>query len=198
MGPALHGAGSASGRVPVYVLAGGRSRRFGRDKARVRIGGEPLLLRVNRELRPSATRVRGVRGERSGYADRGVATMPDPIPGRGPLGGLLAALEDAAPAPWLFLAACDQVGIRPEWAEALLAARRPGARAVAYRTDRYHPLFAVYHTDLENEVRRRVEASALTMQRLLADVPAVVLPAPSGFDELVNLNRPNDLRAVRG
>lgn len=190
--------GYGSARVPVYVLAGGRSRRLGRDKARIPIAGEPLLLRVITELRPIAARVRVVCGERSGYADLGVREIPDPIAGRGPMGGLLAALEDAAPAPWLFLAACDQVGLRPEWAEALLAARRPGARAVAYRTDRYHPLFAVYHTALGNEVRRRVEAGELTMQRLLADVPAVVLPAPAAFDEMVNLNRPDDLRAVRG
>ena len=179
-------------RVPVYVLAGGRSRRFGSDKARLLIGGKPLLLRVARQLAPVAASVRVVAGEPGGYRDLGLPTIADPIPGRGPMGGLLAALEDAFPAPWVFVAACDQIGIRPVWAAGLLAARRRGVLAAVYRTDRYHPLFAAYHTDLHEEVWRRVLVGELTMQHLLDEIPAAVLPPPPGFDGLVNLNRPAD------
>ena len=70
--------------------------------------------------------------------------------------------------------------------------------AAVYRTDRYHPLLAVYHTDLRVELRQRIERGELTMQQLLAAIPAAVLPAPPGFGQLVNLNRPQDLRAAGG
>lgn len=185
-------------QVPVYVLAGGRSRRFGRDKARVLVGGQPLLLRVARELAGIASAVRVVTGERERYADLGIRAIPDPIPGKGPMGGLLAALEDAVPAPWIFLAACDLVGLEADWAEPLLAGRRPGVQAVVYRTDRYHPLFAAYRTDLRDEVRWRIGAGELTMQRLLDAVPTAAPAPPPGFDRLVNLNRPMDLRGGDG
>lgn len=187
-----------AGRVPVYVLAGGRSRRFGSDKARLLVGGEPLLLRVARELMGIASSVRVVTGERARYADLGLPTIPDAVPGKGPMGGLLTALEDAAPAPWIFLAACDLVGVRLRWARELLGRRSPKVRAVVCRTDRYHPLFAVYHTDLRMEVRQRIRSGELTMQRLFEAVPAAVVPAPPGFESLVNLNHPEDLGPERG
>ena len=181
-----------SGReaLPVYILAGGRSRRFGSDKARALIGGEPLLLRVARQLKAIASSVRVVARSPGSYDDLGLATVRDSIPGKGPMGGLLTALEDAAPAPWIFLAACDQVGLRVAWARELLKLRGGDVRAVVYRSDRFHPLFAVYHLDLMEEVRRRIERGDLKMQHLFEGVPARVLPVPEGWDELVNLNRP--------
>ncbi len=183
---------SDSEPVPVYVLAGGRSHRFGSDKARFRVHGEPLLLRVTRILSAVGGPVRVVAGGPGAYGDLDLPTIADPIPDRGPMGGLLGALEDAAPAPWILCVACDLVGIRRRWVRALLAARRPEVRAVVYRTDRYHPLLGAYRTSLRREVRRRVVGGELTMQRLLAEIPVAVLPPPADFSKLVNLNRPGD------
>ena len=177
-------------RVPVYILAGGRSRRYGSDKARVLVDGQPLLTRVAHELEEIASSISVVVRSAGDYDDLGLRTVVDSIPGKGPMGGLLAALEDAAPAAWVFLAACDQVGIRIAWARALLDARREDALTIVYRSDRYHPLFGLYHVNLVNEVRRRVTAGDLKMQHLFDEVPARILPAPEGWEELVNLNRP--------
>ena len=178
--------------LPVYILAGGRSRRFGSDKARVPIGGETLLVRVARELEPIASSVRVVARAPASYDDLGLATIADSVPGKGPLGGLLSALEDAGPAPWIFLAACDQVGLRVAWARELLDRRQNDLRAVVYRSDRFHPLFAVYHVELMEELRRRIRRGDLKMQGLFEEVPTRVLPVPQGWEELVNLNRPPD------
>lgn len=183
-----------SGReaLPVYILAGGRSRRFGSDKARTLVGGEPLLLRVARQLEAIASSVRVVARAPGSYDDLGLATIADSTPGKGPLGGLVTALEDARPAPWIFLAACDQVGLKIAWARELLNSRRDDVRAVVYRSDRFHPLFAVYHLDLEEELRRRMRRGDLKMQHLFEEVPTRVLPVPEGWEGLVNLNRPPD------
>ena len=181
---------SAGGRVPVYLLAGGRSRRYGSDKARALVGGQPLLARVARQLEAIASTVRVVARVPGSYDDLGLATIADSIPGKGPMGGLLTALEDAAPAPWVFLAACDQSGFAVAWALRLLNARRDGVRAVVYRSDRFHPLFAAYHLELMDELRRRIGRGDLKMQRLLEAVPARVLPVPEGWEGLVNWNRP--------
>ena len=176
--------------VPVYILAGGSSRRYGSDKARVLIDGAPLLVRVSRQLERIASTVSVVVRSAGDYDDLGLSTVVDSIPRQGPLGGLLTALEDAAPRPWIFLAACDQVGIRIAWARALLDARGDDVRAVVYRSDRYHPLFALYHVELIEEIRRRIRVGELKMQHLFDEVPARVLPVPEDWEKLVNLNRP--------
>lgn len=185
-------------RIPVYLLAGGRSQRYGSDKARLRIGGQRLLVRIARELGEIASTTSVVVRSPGEHADLGFRTVADSLPGQGPLGGLLTALEDAGPDAWVFLAACDQVGIRASWARTLLRARREEVRAVVYRSDRFHPLFALYHGSLAPEVRQRVRAGELKMQHLLDRVPAAVLPTPEGWEEMVNLNRPAAGRKLGG
>lgn len=181
-----------SAHLPVYLLAGGRSRRYGADKARALVRGQPLLAQVARQLGEIASTIRVVARSPGSYDDLGFTTIADSIPGKGPMGGLFTALQDAAPARWVFLAACDQVGFRVAWARELLHARDDEVRAVVYRSDRFHPLFAVYHLDLMEELRKRIRRGDLKMQHLCEEVPARILPVPAGWEELVNLNRPAD------
>lgn len=74
------------------VLAGGRSSRMGCDKAMLDWQGRPLLEQQCERLRAAGVERVLVSGERPAHA--GIA---DPLPGRGPLGGLVgiaAALGD--------------------------------------------------------------------------------------------------------
>ncbi len=176
--------------VPVYILAGGRSRRYGSDKARLVIEGQPLLVRVARELADLASSMTVVARSAGDYDDLGLRTIRDSIPDKGPMGGLLAAFEDAGPAEWLFLTACDWVGIRVGWARKLVDARREDVRAVVYRSDRYHPLFGLYHTAAQDDVLRHIHDDDLKMQHLLDRLPTRSMPVPDDWDELINLNRP--------
>jgi molybdenum cofactor guanylyltransferase len=68
------------------VLAGGKSSRFGSDKAMALAGGRRLLDRA----------VEGLREQCDGVVIVGRGEVPDwPEPGRGPLGGLAGALLHA-------------------------------------------------------------------------------------------------------
>ncbi|HKT78402.1 MAG TPA: molybdenum cofactor guanylyltransferase [Sphingobium sp.] len=69
------------------VLAGGRSSRFGSDKALAMLGGRTLLDHAMAALAPHVETV-VVCGRAGGLADR-------PAPDMGPLGGLNAALHHA-------------------------------------------------------------------------------------------------------
>ncbi|WP_093086023.1 molybdenum cofactor guanylyltransferase [Sphingobium sp. AP50] len=72
-------------RVLGAVLAGGRSRRFGRDKALATLGGRSLMAR-SQDLISGWTQALVICGREPGLADR-------PAPDQGPLGGLNAALH---------------------------------------------------------------------------------------------------------
>lgn len=76
------------------VLAGGKSSRFGSDKALALLDGEPLIELAARALARSCEAVVVVGREAAPVP--GVALLPDwPQPDLGPLGGLAAALRHA-------------------------------------------------------------------------------------------------------
>ena len=76
------------------MLAGGRSRRMGEDKALAELAGRPLVAHALEVFRGSGLvpRIAGGRTELNGFAP----VIPDEEPGRGPLGGVVSALEKAA------------------------------------------------------------------------------------------------------
>ena len=74
------------------ILAGGRSSRFGRDKALLELDGETLLQRTERKLFSILDDVLVVGPSERRAQVRRAAVVPDRYPGIGPLGGIASAL----------------------------------------------------------------------------------------------------------
>jgi molybdopterin-guanine dinucleotide biosynthesis protein A len=108
-----------------YVLAGGASSRFGRDKALVRFGATPLLLRIVQLAQTSASEVAVVAGAQK-YADLGgnFGIIEDRWPGEGPLGGIITALQHTAATDrsveWNLILSCDMPFLTAEWLQFLV------------------------------------------------------------------------------
>lgn len=177
-----------------YVLAGGQSARFGSDKARVLVHGKPLILHVTAALEPFAGPAAAVVDRPGRVADLGLREVLDGGEHRGPLAGLKAALEDAAPG-WIALVPCDVIGLRAEWLEVLRTAVRAGDLAVAFRDDRWHPLPGLYHTDLLPHVLEKLEQGDGALWRLLEHAHARAVPVPEGWRALARIDTPADLQA---
>lgn len=160
-----------------YILAGGQSRRFGSDKARAVAHGRPMIVHVAELVRPIVPTIKVVAATADAYADLGLRTIADRIPGRGPLSGLHAALLDS-PADWVLLLPCDAVGLRPAWLRGLLEARGAEIDAVAFRHAYWEPLIAAYRVTALAEVAGRLDRGDLAMQRLLDSIHARALPRP--------------------
>ncbi len=92
------------------VLAGGRSSRFGSDKAVATVGGKALIDHVAEALAVQCDAVVIV-GRPGGIPDR-------PQPGEGPLGGLAGALHHAGAEGFeaVLTAACDNLDLPPDCA----------------------------------------------------------------------------------
>ena len=179
--------------LPVYLLAGGRSSRFGSDKARADAGGKPLLLRVAESVASRAEAVSAVADRAGKYDDLGIRTIADPAPGLGPIGGLLAALDDLREKRWFVLLSCDWLGIEAAWLDLLAARARPGLRAVAFRHAHWEPLLALYHPSIRPAVERQVRAGDRAMWRLLEASRAIAVPVPPDWAKARQVNRPGDL-----
>jgi molybdopterin-guanine dinucleotide biosynthesis protein A len=135
------------------VLAGGRSRRFGRDKALVEFGGRTLLeVAVERFSRCGARAV-AVRDNRA-IADQahklGAVVLSDVSDaGEGPLAGIAAGLAwaNATGFAALAVAPCDAPLLTWRHYTQLLTAIADAPAAFAASGDDDHPLCAIWRSD---------------------------------------------------
>jgi len=185
--------------VAGYVLVGGKSSRFGRDKALIEIDGQPLALRIAERIGPAVDQVTFV-GSPEKYRHLGPRVIPDAVADFGPLGGILAVLEDA-PSEWSLITACDMPELTREFFAFLAGQTADCAADVILPCDaagRPEPLCAVYRSTALEPLRSKVEAGIHKVMHAL-DGLRIKRLAPSDwavFDPLgtlfTNLNRPED------
>jgi len=127
-----------------FVLTGGESRRMGRDKALLEIGGRPMALRMVERVRPLVAEVALV-GAPERYGHLGVPVLADCEAGRGPLAGIVTALR-ATRLDWNLIVACDLPFLEASFLDMLLSEANDEYDAVVPRpADGWQPLCAAYH-----------------------------------------------------
>jgi len=138
--------------VAGYILAGGGSTRFGRDKALVEVGGMPMLERMI-ELLQRVTKQVKIVAPPAKYDAFAAEIVQDRWPGEGPLGGIITALKDAAKSPavceWNLIVSCDMPFLTGEWL-AFLGERAASSKAqvvIPHSAGGPEPLCACYRTD---------------------------------------------------
>jgi len=170
----------ASTKVAGYVLAGGGSTRFGRDKALVEIGGRPMIARMIELLQSVTTEVKivAVPGK---YAEFGAEIVEDQWPGEGPLGGVITALEDAAQSAarpeWNLVVSCDMPFLTQEWL-AFLGERATKSKAQVvfpHSASGPEPLCACWQTGAAAELRSGFERGVRKVTEGIALLRAEVL-----------------------
>lgn len=89
------------------LLAGGRSSRFGSNKALLRIGKKTLIEKIVEKLKKTFSNIIVVGSEETDYSFlKGVTIIQDFLPGMGPIGGLYTGLTYTK-ADYNFVMACD-------------------------------------------------------------------------------------------
>jgi molybdopterin-guanine dinucleotide biosynthesis protein A len=190
-------------QVSAFILAGGESSRMGRDKARLELGGVPLILRTAK-LMESVAGVPAIIGNPEAYRAFDLRAIADDWPGAGPLGGIATALHAAA-APWSLIVATDLPYLTREWLEYLIArALASSADAVLPMNARgAEPLCAMYHQRAEPAIRKALERGIRKVTDGLLDVRVeTITPAEwNPFDSegllFKNMNSPEDYEEAK-
>lgn len=156
-----------------------------------------LIVHVSRRLSKRADRLVVVAEKAGKYADLGLVTLGDVVAGCGPIGGLQTALQHEGQPGWLLLVACDMVGAQSQWIDLLSAQCRAGVQAVAFRAERWEPLFAMYHTSIAPVVVDAIKNDQLAMQGLLDRVSAVAVDRPPDWPTISQINSPQDLETYQ-
>jgi molybdenum cofactor guanylyltransferase len=182
------------------VLAGGRARRLGGEKATALLGGRALASYPVRAMQAAGLQPLLVAKPDSPLPDLGCPVLHEPARPRHPLCGILAALRASEGRP-LVVCGCDM----PFVESALLArlAELDAPLAVVDGGDRLHPLLGRYAPALIDALSEQLERQAPLVEAVVALGALIV-----GAGELarlgdvqricMNVNTPADLeRAER-
>lgn len=179
------------------VLAGGHSRRMGRDKSMLEYGGLPQWQRAMNLLRGFCGEV--FLSARPGQeSPAGIPCLTDRFLDFGPIGGLLTALHSRPGTAWLVLA-CDLPLVDSAVLQRLVEGRRPLAPATAYAdpaTGLPEPLCAIWEPRMRARLHRFLAEGIHCPRKALIRSPIAVLDLQP-VDALLNINTPGDLEEAR-
>ena len=185
------------------VLAGGQSKRFGRDKASELLLGRPLLAHVVDRVASLVGEITVVRAPEQVLPpiERSVRIVEDAYPGSGPLGGIYSGLAAATPDRCLVVA-CDMPLLSPALIAELL--RRSTAFDVVMPVLKYpEPLHAVYARTCIEPIRARLDAGQGKITSFLGAVHVEYMREDecrafdSDLHSFRNANTPEDLDEIR-
>jgi len=147
-----------------FVLVGGASRRMGRDKALLPLGGVTMVEEIASRVRSVAGNVTLI-GSPEKYGHLGLPVAADEIENCGPLGGLYTALR-RTDADWNVLLACDMPHVTEAFLRQLVEAAEgsDGDCVVPEIAGKIDPLCAVYHRRLVTVAESAIHRKLFKMQ----------------------------------
>lgn len=189
--------------IAAYIVAGGGSTRFGRDKARATLAGQPMLTRMC-DLLSAVTASIHIIAPPSRYEFATAPVIPDRWPGGGPLGGIITALlhtsEQEPDTTWNLIISCDLPFVTPEFLTYLRDfAQASSAKAIVPESSQgREPLCACWHTSAALQLQSAFESGMRRVNDALKLVNAEVLDEShwKRFDSagrlFWNMNTPKD------
>jgi len=210
-------------RVSAIIVAGGKSRRMGYDKAFLQFDGKLLIERVIERVRPVCQELLIVTNDNDAYARFGVSIVNDVYPNKGSLGGIFSGLQSARE-QYVLAVACDMpflnldlmrylISLAPQSDVVVPRASDPSGnvrrgkprlvgKLLAKEID-LHPTHAIYSKSCLEPMRARLLADDLRIIGFYDDV-RVLIVEPDQIDQFdpkhlsfFNANTPEDLEIAR-
>jgi len=181
------------------ILAGGRSSRFGSNKALVMVDSKPLIQLVAdlmSNLFPECLLVTNTPAE---YEFLSLPMTHDRYRGMGPLAGIHAALLQIS-TPRAFVVACDMPNLSPELIRYLCNINEQEYDVIIPWLEKgQEPLFGIYHKKALAVIDSYLQEKDCQIIRALADLQVrrvseqEILSITGDLTCFKNINRPADL-----
>jgi molybdopterin-guanine dinucleotide biosynthesis protein A len=187
--------------LSAVLLAGGESRRMGKDKATIVLRGEPLWKRqidLLRALSPEKIFV-SARTEPS-WLPSETELLLDERPSRGPLSGLTRALERMQTSHLVALAV-DMPFMTSEQLQELWSLARLGCGILPMISGRAEPLAAIYPREAGGVLTAALASDDFSLQRLVRNLAAAnqaqLFSVPEKDEHLYrSVNEPRDFQGA--
>ena len=190
--------------ISSILLAGGKSNRMGKDKARLKLGGEPMILKyiASKLLTISDEVIVATDGRRYKNLNVRVKWVDDVYPGAGSLVGLYSGLKEAS-SDYALVVACDMPFLNLELLRYMIALPRDYDILIPKIGDKIEPMHAIYSRRCLQPAERLLEAGhlkiadmfpELRVRYLLQEVIEKYDPEHRSF---FNINTPDQLEEAR-
>ena len=155
------------------ILAGGLSRRLGRDKAVVQVGGIPLICRVINTVSEVAQEtvvvVNTVERIPELPLPRSVIPVVDIYPDRGSLGGIYTGVSESTK-EWSFVFSCDMPFINTDLLQFMFSVKKGFDVVIPLVNGRPEPTHALYNKSCLRHIRQRIEENDLKITNFFETV----------------------------
>lgn len=179
----------------LVILAGGRSRRMGRDKAELMLDTEKQITFLERmcdemsffeEKLISVNKDQAANAFYRKFEKLGFKLVVDEVPESGSIGGIYSALK-AATSEALFVIACDMPFFMKETAEYIID-RWQNEDVCIYRTDRPQPLTGIYRKSCVPVFREQILNKDYKILLAYDKVSVKYVDMPMDDEIFVNVN----------
>ncbi|HQG31417.1 MAG TPA: molybdenum cofactor guanylyltransferase [Deltaproteobacteria bacterium] len=179
-----------------FVLIGGRSRRFGKDKVTTQLGGRTLVEHVTDVISPLFDEVILIGHKRDRLGP--FTVVEDILPARGPLGGIYTALS-VSPPPSCFVFAADMPNLNRDFIRYMISVSDDHDVVIPLWSRGREPLHAIYNRRLLPLVGSLLERKVLRIFDVLKNADTFAVPEETirtfGDPEsmFANVNTVNDM-----
>jgi molybdopterin-guanine dinucleotide biosynthesis protein A len=187
--------------VSGIILAGGKSRRYGENKALVKINGIPLIKRVLGVMETLFSSIILITNTPETYSFLNLPMFEDKIKGLGPLGGIYTGLDVISEKAGFFVA-CDMPFLNPDLIRYQVTARQGYDVVVPTFSGKFEALHALYTQNCLPEIGRMIYAGVYQTIRLFRSVSVRYVEEGEirRFDpelkSFSNINKPEELRKM--
>ena len=183
--------------VSGVVLAGGRSTRYGKNKALVKLHGIPLIERVLDVMRPIFRRVIIITNTPDEYSYLELPMYQDIIKGLGPLGGIITGLRVIPDSG--FFVACDMPFLNQGLIRHIVEIKADFDVVVPRISGNLEALHALYRTGCQRKIEDLINSGIYQVFRFFNEVSVRYVDEDEVriFDpdmrSFLNVNRPEGL-----
>ncbi|MBS1488770.1 MAG: molybdenum cofactor guanylyltransferase [Bacteroidetes bacterium] len=184
--------------IDIFITAGGKSSRMGRDKGMMMILGKPMLYYLT-DMLAEDNYPFTVIANSDEYKNSNFKVVPDIICEKGPMGALHTAFHYTKK-DFVLLLGCDSPFFPAKAVNRLLANAKRKSVAVAQVGATIQPLHAVYPVSIQDKVADHIAENKLKMQKLIlqsthhfVNMDDLVQEFPAS---LTNINEPKDIAEI--
>ncbi len=185
------------------ILAGGKSRRLGRDKVLLSVGGRNLLERTCQLFHEIFSEVVIVTNSPLEFFNSDAEIFTDLVPGCGPLGGIFTGLVFSTH-PHSFVTACDMPFLNRDLIQYLISLKDDYDVVMPQSESGYETMHAVYSRQCLKVIKASLDEGELKVDRILPKIrtrmvgPSELRPYLEGITSpFFNINTPQDLEEAR-